>query len=123
MSSPMVHGGVAMQTPNSNMGSAMGSPPRPASVVQTHAPMAAAMTASMSARGSQQSHAGTPRTPNATPNTALATPSNRPPHMAQTPRTSQMAPPPRSHPANGANLYSRPNFAQPGVAPPARPTL
>ncbi|SPO03977.1 uncharacterized protein DNG_06660 [Cephalotrichum gorgonifer] len=90
MSSPMVSG-VAMQPSNSNMA---GSPPRPPSAMQTHTPMAVAMSHSMSARGSQQSHpAGTPRMPNGTPNMAHTTPINRPASL-QTPRMSQASPPP-----------------------------
>jgi transcription factor SPT20 len=90
MSSPMV-GNVAMQHSTSSMG---GSPPRPSSVVQNHQPMSVPMTASMSARGSQQSHqAGTPRMPTATPNMAHSTPISRAQAM-QTPRMTQASPPP-----------------------------
>ncbi|ORY59955.1 Spt20 family-domain-containing protein, partial [Pseudomassariella vexata] len=71
MSSPMV-GHVPMQQTNSGMG---GSPQRPSSVVQNHQPMSAPMAVSMSARGSQQSHAaGTPRMPSATPQMPHGTP-------------------------------------------------
>ncbi|CAJ2512040.1 Uu.00g076650.m01.CDS01 [Anthostomella pinea] len=88
MSSPMV-GHVPMSQTNSGMG---GSPPRPSSVVQNHAPMSAPMAVSMSARGSQQSHpSGTPRMPSATPQMSHGTPVSRP--MA-TPRMSQASPPP-----------------------------
>lgn len=90
MSSPMV-GNVAMQHSTSSMG---GSPPRPSSVVQNHQPMSVPMTASMSARGSQQSHqAGTPRMPTATPNMAHSTPISRA-QVMQTPRMTQGSPPP-----------------------------
>jgi transcription factor SPT20 len=90
MSSPMV-GNVSMQHSTSSMG---GSPARPSSVVQNHQPMSVPMTASMSARGSQQSHpAGTPRMPNATPNMPHSTPISRP-QVIQTPRMTQASPPP-----------------------------
>lgn len=91
MSSPMV-GAVPMQASGSSMGA--GSPARPPSVVN-QPPMSAPMAASMSARGSQQSHpSGTPRMPHATPNMAHTTPMSRAQQMANTPRMTQASPPP-----------------------------
>ena len=114
MSSPMV-GGVAMQPSTSNMA---GSPPRPPSAVQTHTPMAAPMSHSMSARGSQQSHhAGTPRMANNTPNMAQTTPINRPANL-QTPRLSQAGSPPAMMPQGSqmGQMMGNQGMAQQGMS-------
>lgn len=81
LSSPMVatNMGVSMQQSTSSMG---GSPPRPGSVVQQGPQMTPAMSHSMRAQSSQQSHGGTPRPMNATPNI----PQTGPRQLSQTPR-------------------------------------